>query len=446
MKITFLTSASVIIEDDGVKILTDPWFVDGEFYGSWAHYPPYEFKKEDFDDIDYIYISHIHPDHCSVKTLEKLNKHIPILIHNFHFKYLKEQIERLGFQVQELDHNKKIQLKNNLHIKILAADNCNPEICMKYFGCGLAEKTFGSTSIDSMCVIDNENEVIVNTNDCPFELGQTSASLIKTQYGHIDFLLLGYSSATAYPQCFDLDSIELKKSQKEIIQSFLSRGESYVNLFEPKYFMPFAGRYVLSGKNHSLTWKKATPELEEAAFFFNNSSNIDHSKHKCIILNSKSTFDMSNEKISESYVPINKDERYDYVEKVLSKIKYDYELDDEPTFDELQKLIPKSYERFEKIRKQLNFSSDTKVIIDLPESKLLVISTNGQGYEIIKNNEFNFKKFLQLKTDSKLLCRLLKGPQFAHWNNAEIGSHLMFKRNPNIYERGLFYCLNFFHN
>jgi len=80
------------------------------------------------------------------------------------------------------------------------------------------------------------------------------------------------------------------------------------------------------------------------------------------------------------------------------------------------------------------------------KSQLLIISTNGQGYEIIKNNEFNFKKFLQIKTDSKLLSRLLKGPQFAHWNNAEIGSHLMFKRNPNIYERGLFYCLNFFHN
>ena len=40
MKLTFLTSASVIVEDVGVKVLCDPWFVDGEFYGSWAHYPP----------------------------------------------------------------------------------------------------------------------------------------------------------------------------------------------------------------------------------------------------------------------------------------------------------------------------------------------------------------------------------------------------------------------
>ena len=45
MQITFHTSASVIIEDNGTKILTDPWFIDGEFYGSWAHYPPYDFNS-----------------------------------------------------------------------------------------------------------------------------------------------------------------------------------------------------------------------------------------------------------------------------------------------------------------------------------------------------------------------------------------------------------------
>ncbi len=37
------------------------------------------------------------------------------------------------------------------------------------------------------------------------------------------------------------------------------------------------------------------------------------------------------------------------------------------------------------------------------------------------------------------------GPKFAHWNNAEIGSHLQFEREPNIYERGLCYSLSFFH-
>ena len=71
-----------------------------------------------------------------------------VLIHDFHYRYLHDNIVRLGFVVITLKHNERTLLKNNLFINILAADNCNPEICMKYFGCGLAEKTLGSTSID----------------------------------------------------------------------------------------------------------------------------------------------------------------------------------------------------------------------------------------------------------------------------------------------------------
>ena len=56
MKITQLNSASNMIEDsvDGsnVKILCDPWLKDEEYLGSWAIYPKYNFKPENFSDLD----------------------------------------------------------------------------------------------------------------------------------------------------------------------------------------------------------------------------------------------------------------------------------------------------------------------------------------------------------------------------------------------------------
>lgn len=445
MKITFHTSASVVIEDNDVKILTDPWFVDGEFYGSWAHYPKYEFNPSDFDDIDYIYISHIHPDHFSSKTLEILNSKIPILIHNFHFKFLSERIKKLGYKVIELNHNERKHLKNQVHMRILAADNCDPKICYKYFGCGIAEKTFGSTSIDTMCAIDNNEEVLINTNDCPFDLGKTSADLLKSEYDKINFLLVGYSSATAYPQCFTLSKSDLSTSRKKIISSYLSNAESYVKLFEPEFFMPFAGRYVISGKNFKLNEKKATPELEDALKYFNNSRKITQ-KNSCILLNAKEYFDITTGKVSKEYVPINLKNKEEYIYKILSLKKYDYENDPIPELRDILELIPKSYERFEKIRKQLNFSSNTKIIIKSFDDLILSISANGTGYEINKYSNGFEENFLEIKLEPKLFFRLLKGPKFAHWNNAEIGSHLSFRRNPNIYERGLFYCLNFFYS
>ena len=73
MKVTFHNSASLVIEGNGTKILCDPWLVDGVYIGAWGIYPPYDFQPADFDDIDYIYVSHIHPDHSSQKTLAPSN-------------------------------------------------------------------------------------------------------------------------------------------------------------------------------------------------------------------------------------------------------------------------------------------------------------------------------------------------------------------------------------
>ena len=48
--------------------------------------------------------------------------------------------------------------------------------------------------------------------------------------------------------------------------------------------------------------------------------------------------------------------------------------------------------------------------------------------------------------DNRLLYWLLQGPQKAHWNNAEIGAHIQFIRTPDIYERGLIHCWNYFYS
>ena len=99
MELKYLTSASVIITHNNVNILCDPWLVDGEYYGSWNHYPKRNFIPENFNFVDYIYISHIHPDHFSKKTLSKMDKKIPIIILNYYEKYLKKNLENLGFPI-----------------------------------------------------------------------------------------------------------------------------------------------------------------------------------------------------------------------------------------------------------------------------------------------------------------------------------------------------------
>ena len=374
MKIRYIKSACVSVESNGVKILTDPWLVDGEYYGSWCHYPPLEIDKEYFNSIDYIYISHIHPDHFSKKTLEIFNKTIPVLIHQYASPFLKMNIERLGFKVIELPHNQKTELKNGITIDILAADNCNPELCAKFMGCGIVETKFKSTQIDSLAVISDGNNSVLNVNDCPYELAEESIEVILNKYKKINFLLVGYCGAGPYPQCFVLSDDEREKAEESKKLQFLSQGEKYIGLVNPDFYMPFAGTYTLSGNLSDLQNKRGVPELEEAIEYFKNSSLINQNKSNPVDLNTYDDFDLETKRPSKNYIPIKIDEKEQYIKDVLSKRKLDYEFDEEPEIEEILNLVTPSYKRMNDKRKEINFISKTKVLIKLKENLFIKLS------------------------------------------------------------------------
>ncbi|MDE1770724.1 MAG: MBL fold metallo-hydrolase [Thaumarchaeota archaeon] len=445
MKVTQLYSASVLIQDGNAKILCDPWLQGEEYYGSWGMYPPYDFKPESFNDVDFIYISHIHPDHCSARTLGQLNKKIPVLIHNFPEKFLKYKIESLGFKVIELEHNLRVKLKGNLHINILAADNCNPEVCGKLMGCPLLETKFGTTQIDTMSVIDNEKEVIVNTNDCPYQIGLIAVNVVKEQYPSVDVLLVGYVKASSYPQCFDLDENE-KRKEAEIKQiNKLETSKQYIHLLKPKYYIPFAGRYTLTGTNFDLNEYRGEPELEYAYDWLN--SHVSQDTSKGVILNHDEYFDVTNGTTSSQYTRIDPIKKVEYEKNVLSQVIYDYESQPYPSLNDIVELIPKSYDNFEKCRQKIGWTSNTVILLSLPEEKTAVITCNGHGYDIVSSKMIkDYKQYLAMHIDSRLLRWLLQGPRKTHWSLADIGCHIKYKRVPNVYERALYYCWNFFYS
>ena len=174
-----------------IEASLDFWLTDGEYYGSWSHYPYFDIKKnlDEINSYDGIYISHIHPDHCSDKTLSLIKKNIPIFIHKFHAPFLKAKLERFGFKVIEIENGKTLNLKKNLNITIYAADNCNPELCYKFTGCANILEKKGSQQIDTMAVIDDNQNFILNTNDCPYDLSKEVLERIKSDFNKINVLL-----------------------------------------------------------------------------------------------------------------------------------------------------------------------------------------------------------------------------------------------------------------
>ena len=441
MKLTHIASATTLITHKNTKILTDPWIIGDEFYGSWTHYPTLDVDYSQFDDVDYIYISHIHPDHMSRETLEKINPEIPVLIHKYDAKFVKMNLERWGRKVIELDHGESFHCGDGLNIRIYAADDCNPEICFKFFGCGKMESKFGSTGIDTMAIFEDGSKTILNVNDCPFLLSQQVLSRVLKNHPKIDLLLVGYAGAGSYPQCWDYsdkEKLEVYGLKKK--NHFLKMGLDYLKRINPVTYMPFAGTYTLRGKKAYLEKFRVVPELQEALNYYKENYGAGG-----LLLNSFQSFDLETKKSTAPYKPIDYDKKIKYVEEVLSQYKYEYENDPEVTLEQFLELLPQAYSRYEQKRKEIKFASDTNIYLSLPDEKMCKISCNGNGYDVINKKEFDDTKYVTYKVDYKLLYRILRGPRYAHWNNAEIGSHILFSRQPEVYERGLYFSMNYFH-
>jgi UDP-MurNAc hydroxylase len=451
MKIKLYRSATVGIKLKNFKILMDPWLTDGEYYGSWSHYPYYNLEKnlDEINSYNAIYVSHIHPDHCSENTLKKINKDIPVYIHSYHSKFLKFKIERLGFKVIELDNNKRTQINKNAYINIIAADNCNPELCFKFAGCAdFSAKNGNSQQIDSVSIIDDGKNVLMNVNDCPYELAKSIFGDIKKQYDKINILLTGYGGAGPYPQCFDnFNLIEKKTAAKKKEYQFLTQAINYIDEINPDYYLPFAGTYTLTGKLSNLQNLRGVPSIDNAYQYLENYYELKNLSNtiKPLKLNAGAEFDLDIKEYSKKYQNLNFDEYKLYIETKLSKKKLSYENDVYPKFDEIYELAKKAHEKFLNriLINSIKIKSD--IFIKVNENSLMISKNNGLDAIKTDNIDTMSKKYVRYEVDPRLLKNLFLGPRFAHWNNAEIGSHLKFFRKPNIFERDIYNSMNYFH-
>ena len=90
MKFKFIGNAGgIFTRSRDTKILCDPWIVDGVFEGSWFHYPPLTTKVVDLQNVDAIYVSHIHPDHYDERYFD-FSKDMSLIILNEGRNFLKK--------------------------------------------------------------------------------------------------------------------------------------------------------------------------------------------------------------------------------------------------------------------------------------------------------------------------------------------------------------------
>ena len=254
----FLNHSCMELATSNTTILCDPWFCGTAFSDGWSLL--YD-KSHDINNLvfDYIWISHEHPDHFSIPTLNTLKKKQKFLFQETKDKKVKKFLESKGHEVIEL-LNKKITKVGDLEIAIVICD-----------------------SYDSVLVAKFPNgKIIVNINDARVDQNNFVDYQLKpvikqiSQNEKIDLLTFQFSYAN---WAGNKDDKKIPLHQQKLVDK---KNKKIIKELNPKMVMPFASFIYYS---------------HEENFYWNKSNWLKH-VYKVFNANNKMIFPNINQKIS----------------------------------------------------------------------------------------------------------------------------------------------------
>jgi UDP-MurNAc hydroxylase len=175
MHIQLISHASVVVETKDACIWTDPWLFGTAFNDSWSLLPPARFEASLYDRINYLWISHEHPDHFHIPTLKSLpldfKKRVILLFQENNSDKMGSAFQRLGFRnIEVLQHRCVVRLSKETSVYCYQQGQMN-----------------------SALAVMAENESVLNINDA--ELNSRDCRIICKDIGPVAVVLNQFSIA-----------------------------------------------------------------------------------------------------------------------------------------------------------------------------------------------------------------------------------------------------------
>jgi UDP-MurNAc hydroxylase len=421
MKMTFIANACAIYESKGKKLLADPWLVDGAFYGSWFHYPPLKTKPEDVADYDYLYISHLHPDHYCRETIKAFDKSKPVIIYDDQgSNFLEKIMLKDGFT-----NITKLKDKEAAEFGPFVITMFGPFTKHPFHDCQIGN------IIDSAMLIEDDETTILNANDNTLSLD--AARMFTESYPRIDIAQLNYNPAGPYPACFySLAPMERKKAAKKVLNRQLEHMYKVAEILMPTYVQPFAGAYVIGGKRYRYNEFLGTTTQEEAGTYLN----ANNSRSQPLLLN-------EGQSLGDKFVPIRPKQMADYIDS-LRKKPYSYHgKEAKYNDDEMLVLMQTARKRMYRKQVELGYKDEHWFFIKLLNDKKMYRMNLKNDDVTIEDKLLDYEEFTLCHIERTLMEDILD--RKAHWNNAEIGCHIDFYRMPDLYRPDFHTFMSFFH-
>lgn len=424
MKIKYFTNAMILVEGKNNKILCDPWITFNNISNTnYYNFPENKFTEKEIKKIrpDFIYISHSHPDHYDLNTLNLFGKEISIIIANFKNNYLENTLIRNGFKnVIKPKEDGIIQLNNDDFAYIKPAET--------------------TEELDSISFFNIDSKNIINLNDNIENYKQTS--LIKNKFGVIDVALLPYCGFGVYPLKYDNLSKKEKladanKKKQKTRENLLK----YIKILKPKYVIPFAGEVILGGKIAKSFRKFSGIGSKKDAIkyvkkFYKNFS--------AVFMSPGCVFDVKSNKISGKFYDTDFSKNKKYIDLISKKNNIFEEGGKFYINESLQiNLLP----LLKKAVKNINYQREKREIripktipyLSTGNNRVFKLDLNSENVEILSRNEIKDKSFEIFNMHYSLLLGLLT----KHFVFSNVVEDINYYRSPNKYDERLHFLMNF---
>jgi UDP-MurNAc hydroxylase len=425
VRLTFYSNACAVVESEGFRVLNDPWLVDGAFEGAWQHCPPLKTRPQDLADVDALFVSHLHPDHCDPETLKVFRRDIPIIVLDHGPNFLHRVLGQMGFTDLVKIRDGETGRVGPFEVTLYAP-----------FATHIFHESTIGNLIDCAAIFEAGGFSVFNFNDNTPDVA--SARRLRERHGRPTVAQVAYNAAGPYPSCFhNLSDAEKAAAADRVLTRNFDHAAAISAALEPRWHMPFAGAFVIGGSQ----WRKnavlgtAPPDVAAERIAAINPD------IPVLLLNEGQSVDLATGARSAPYEPWRQDLADAYIRDVLAPRPYPHEADPMPDRSALLAGCEAARARLWDKQQRFDFFPDLRVLMEVGDG-LFAFHLQRSETELLTAIPETAGPRIQVRMDERMLQRIVDGR--AHWNNAEGGMHIDFVREPDVYVRDFHTMMAFF--
>jgi UDP-MurNAc hydroxylase len=438
MKVTYIADSTFLFEHRGIRLLTDPWIGSTIYGGAWVQYPPPGMKASEIGRLDYIFISHIHEDHCDPATIAQLDRNATVLLMDRTPDFVEGFLKRHGFgfrEIRKIPTFTQLPIGEGLVAETVEAD---PEHKLNWM-------------IDSALLLHADGRSLYFANDNP----PYPRCVGRLKELDLALALLPASGGSGYPACFaSLSEPEQAAERERIVAMYFDVFADALVDTLPERFMACAGNHVLSGR-HAMLNRMMT-------FLASPAGAYRHTHQRLPAAARTTTLPLDLEEGQSWEMPARREVRADaaavwaeamddrgrtearaaFIAGPAAAQLYTHDAIEVPPGTDWVALFRTGAEAMlDRVRaSSIPVASRIAVRLPGPDERWGVADAMAGSVTTLEGRKPD-EPYLAIETDAPLLWQLLTG-KFS-WNIADAAAFLTYHRVPNVYDQHAVIALNY---